>query len=87
LLTLPAANGPGASVSAERLLIAFRGSQITRMAESFEIAISVGVSSPPGGEGIAISERLSGAFSALWEAQKPGSTNLMVYDEMRADSA
>jgi diguanylate cyclase (GGDEF)-like protein len=87
LVILPATNGPGARVAAERLLTALRGSQITRMAEPFEISISVGVRSHPGGEGISISELLAGASSALLGAQKPGSKKLVVYEEMRADAA
>jgi len=86
LVIMPATDGPGARIAAERLLAAFRGSQITRAAELFEISISVGVSSHPGGEGISISALLSGASSALWEAQKRGPKNLVVYEEMQADA-
>jgi diguanylate cyclase (GGDEF)-like protein len=78
LVIMPATSGPGAREAAERLLAAFRGSQVTRTAEPFEISISVGISSHPGGEGISLSGLLSGASSALWEAQKRGTKNLVV---------
>jgi diguanylate cyclase (GGDEF)-like protein len=86
LVILPATDGPGARIAAERLLAAFHGSQITRTAEPFEISISMGVSSHPGGEGISISGLLSGASSALWEAQKRGTKNLVVYEKKQTNA-
>jgi hypothetical protein len=86
LVILPVTDGPGARAAAKRLLAAFRGSQITRTAEPFEMSISVGVSSHPGGEGISISGLLSGASAVLSETRKLDSNNLVVYEGLRADA-
>ncbi|MGB7537357.1 MAG: hypothetical protein WBM17_02345 [Anaerolineales bacterium] len=80
LVIMAASNGPGTREAAERLLTAFRGSQAIRRAKPFGISISVGIGSHPGGEGKSLSGLLSGASSALWEAQKRGTKNLVVYE-------
>jgi len=83
LVILPATDSAGAKAAAERLLADFCGTQITRSAEPFEISISVGVTSHPGGEAISVSRLLSDASTALWEAQKRGPRSLVVFGEIQ----
>ncbi len=84
MVIMPATDGAGARVAAERLLADFRGAQVTRDAEPFEMSICIGVSSHKGGEGISISQLLSDASTALWEAQKRGPKSLVIFDEIKA---
>jgi diguanylate cyclase (GGDEF)-like protein len=86
LVILPDTNGPGAKVAAERLLATFSGSQITRAAEPFEISISIGVASHPGGDGITVTQLFSDASKALLEAQKRGPKSLVVFEEMQGNT-
>jgi diguanylate cyclase (GGDEF)-like protein len=85
LVIMPATDGAGARVAAERLLADFRGEQITREAVPFEMSVSIGVSSHNGGEGISASQLLSDASMALWEAQKRGPKSLVLFEEMKAE--
>jgi diguanylate cyclase (GGDEF)-like protein len=82
MVILPATEGDGAKAVAERLLADFSGSLTDRKAEQYEISVCIGMSSHPGGEGISGSQLLSDASCALWEAQKRGPKNLVVFAEI-----
>jgi two-component system cell cycle response regulator len=82
LVIMPATDGEGAKTGAQRLLSAFNGSLVTRKAEPFEVSICIGISFHPGGEGISASRLLSDASTALWEAQRRGPKNLVLFDEI-----
>lgn len=83
LVILPATDSAGARVAGERLLTAFKSSQVTRTAERYEISVNVGICSHPGGEGISVSDLAEGASAALSEARRRGPKSLVVHGEMR----
>jgi diguanylate cyclase (GGDEF)-like protein len=82
LVVMPATDDAGAKTAARRMLEAFPRVQMTRTAEQFELSLCIGVASHAGGPQISADHLLSNASSALWEAQRRGPNNLVVYSEM-----
>jgi hypothetical protein len=86
LVIMPATETDGARIAAQRMLENFPRSQITRTAELFELSMCIGVATHKGGPEISVAQLLSNASSALWEAQKRGPKNLVVYGEIAKKS-
>jgi diguanylate cyclase len=82
LVVMPSTGNDGAKVAAQRMLEEFPRSQITRTAELFELSMCIGVASHAGGAELSVDQLLSNASTALWEAQRRGPKNLVVYAEL-----
>jgi diguanylate cyclase (GGDEF)-like protein len=82
LVILPATDSAGARIMAERLRTFFGGSPGATHDKPFDISVSIGMASHPGGEGISAYRLLSEAAAALKEARKRGPRSLVAFEEI-----
>lgn len=87
LVALPETQYEGARKVAERLISRIHGDHATRENISFTLAACAGVAAHPGGQSISREELLSQAATALWEAERRGSQNLVLFSEMSDPAA
>lgn len=87
LVVMPETGVTGARTVAQRLLQEVGGRQLTPTNEPFEFAACIGISADPGGPELSAEELLSQAATALWEAEKRGPLNIVIYDEMDKNSS
>jgi diguanylate cyclase (GGDEF)-like protein len=82
LVILPATDSAGARILAERLRTFFGGRPDASHDKPFDISVTIGMTSHPGGEGISAYRLLSEAAAALKEARKRGPRSLVAFEEI-----
>jgi diguanylate cyclase (GGDEF)-like protein len=87
LVVMPETDIDGVRKAGNRFLQQIQSRQSTLADALVPFGICAGITSQPGGPELTMAEMLSQAATALWEAQKRGPQNLVLYDEIVGSAA
>jgi hypothetical protein len=82
LVAMPETDSEGARKAAIRLVGKIQGNHATRDNVTFALSACAGIAAHPGGDSIVGEELLSQVAAALWEAEKRGPQNVILFSDI-----